>query len=796
MAAGRSLSIATRVSLLLAGLVTVVLFIAGGTLLWYQYLHERELLRQSNRLATTQAAVSLSLPIWNYDGEQIRKILQGLLEDPQVFGVALRDGNKLIGSFQRDAFWNAVETNAEPRGEKALISEQAIFIQEQAVGQVRVFTSQRFLVKRMGSSAFAVVGIIAFIDLLLILGIYGLFWRFVLKPLRGMERFAEGVSKGQPALGGLSGETFQGELASLRRSLERMVDLLSERYRSVARQAAFNRWLAQVLDRFAGSLGARFDIHLNAFLGELAVQLEAEQVFLVQVAPETASWRVTHAWSIEGVDSLSLHRMGGPAGVDPQGEGPILSRERIRLDSSVPSPADPPGAGRPWARLGWKALLQVPLIGSGGAEGPVRGALVATRVSAERAWTDEDEQRLMLFVNAIATALERRQTEAALKESEQRYRALFENSGNAILILQEEVIIDGNDKALSLFGCSREDLLGRPLHRFFPPSQPDGADSASAARSKLRAALAGRGGQTFEWQHARMDGSLFESEVTLNAIQVSSNLFLQAIVRDVTEQRRAEELRRRQTETLLQNDKIMALGELAAGMAHEITQPLSGISLAVQALGLRLNRGEVEASALRDGLKGVGGYVERISRLIEHVRMFSRDRRTEARAVFDAKQSVEHAVHLMGTQYANHGVALLVDLPADPMPVEGNLYELEQVLLNLLANAKYAVDQRHERSGGSSPREIRVRLAREGGKIRLAVRDNGSGIPDAVRKRLFEPFFTTKPVGEGTGLGLSISLGIVTAMKGSLRVDSREGEFTEVMIELPAAEGPAAGGPP
>jgi signal transduction histidine kinase len=89
-----------------------------------------------------------------------------------------------------------------------------------------------------------------------------------------------------------------------------------------------------------------------------------------------------------------------------------------------------------------------------------------------------------------------------------------------------------------------------------------------------------------------------------------------------------------------------------------------------------------------------------------------------------------------------------------------------------------------------------VRIGREGGKIRLAVRDNGSGIPDAVRKRLFEPFFTTKPVGEGTGLGLSISLGIVTSMKGSLRVDSREGEFTEVMIELPAAGDAAAGGPP
>ncbi|MBN8218652.1 MAG: PAS domain S-box protein [Spirochaetes bacterium] len=793
----RSLSIATRVSLVLAGLLTLVLFIAGAVFLWFQYNHEREILRKSNELAATQTAVSLSLPMWNYDGEQIHKILQGLLQDERVNGVALRDGQsgRLIEVFHRDARWSAVESNVEPTGARLLVAERPILVQEQPIGVLKVYSTSRFLEARMRSSSLAILGAIAFIDLLLILGIYGLFSRFVLSPLREMERFAEAVSTGQPARGRLAGAWFHGELGRLRLSLERMVGLLEARYIRVVRQAEYNHWLAQVLERFAGSLGADFDRQLSVFLGELAVLLEVETVALIQFSPDNTTWRATHVWDADGAVGLLGESQGIRIEADGRGENPFSPRERFRIRDPRSAPVGGGVLATVWQRLSCRSLLQVPLLGSRGRENQVRGALAMATRNREKDWTDEDEQGLVLFGNAVANALERRSAESALRESETRYRTLFENAGDAILILQGGVFTGCNARALQVFGCAREELLGRSPADFSPPLQSEGP-SADLVRAKSAAALSGRV-EVFEWKHRRPDGSLFDAEVTLSGIRMGEGIFLQALVRDVTEQKRALELKRRQTESLLQNDKIMALGELAAGMAHEITQPLSGISLSVQALGLRLQRGDTDPAALREGLKGVGGYVERISRLIEHVRMFSRDRRTEVVTVFDARQSVEHAVRLMGTQYANHGVRLQVEVPEVPLPVSGNLYELEQVLLNLLANAKYAVDRKQEKAGEAFRREISLRAGLGDGIVTLAVRDNGSGIPEGVKKRLFEPFFTTKPVGEGTGLGLSISLGIVQSMKGSLRIDSRDGEFTEVTIELPIGPGAqAAGGPP
>ena len=137
---------------------------------------------------------------------------------------------------------------------------------------------------------------------------------------------------------------------------------------------------------------------------------------------------------------------------------------------------------------------------------------------------------------------ELRQAETSLKESETRYRILFENAGDAILIMDGTRFSDCNAQALELFGCSRRDLIGQPPFRFSPLTQPDGCDSEKKARQYIEAALVGQP-QFFQWTHARFDGTEFDAEVALNAIRVGHSEFLQAIVRDITERKRAEKIR-------------------------------------------------------------------------------------------------------------------------------------------------------------------------------------------------------------------------------------------------------------
>jgi|GEM_PF-634497 len=290
-----------------------------------------------------------------------------------------------------------------------------------------------------------------------------------------------------------------------------------------------------------------------------------------------------------------------------------------------------------------------------------------------------------------------------------------------------------------------------------------------------------------------------------------------AIARDVTEAKRLEQLLKQYNETLereverkireldqkhielIQSSKLATLGEMATGIAHELNQPLSGIRLRAQLLLRSLQPDGEAAARLAAGLEEIIGFVDRITRIVNHIRVFARQDEQPFRP-FPPHLSVEGCLSLIGEQLRLHAIEVEVDLPEDLPCVFGEASQIEQVLLNLVGNARDALNAKAEspRVGAvGSPYEKRLRISgvlASPDEVRLSVEDNGPGFDDAVKARLFEPFFTTKPVGQGTGLGLSISYGIVAKHRGRIEVVARPGEGARFDVYLPVAEEPSPGG--
>lgn len=297
------------------------------------------------------------------------------------------------------------------------------------------------------------------------------------------------------------------------------------------------------------------------------------------------------------------------------------------------------------------------------------------------------------------------------------------------------------------------------------------------------------------------------------------NRMTEALRRTQAERERAEEERQRSQHQLLQAEKLAGVGSLAAGMAHEINNPLGGILQNAQLLeyGLDVGDAQTRQALARHGVEepareSLGRYVKaevaehlaaiqdcgrRAARIVRNLLDFSRKSETRIEPQ-DLGRVVEGALALatheydLKQRYDFKQIAIQVDVAPDLPPVPCDAQQIQQVLLNLIKNAAHAMYGQAEARPGYRPR-LDLRIARRDGVATIEVADNGPGVPAAALEHIFEPFYTTKGVDEGTGLGLSISKFIVHDVhKGQLRVESREGEGTRFIIELPLASGAPA----
>ncbi len=246
--------------------------------------------------------------------------------------------------------------------------------------------------------------------------------------------------------------------------------------------------------------------------------------------------------------------------------------------------------------------------------------------------------------------------------------------------------------------------------------------------------------------------------------------------RELNDLRENERMRRELEETqrqLVQAEKIASLGRLAAGVAHEINNPLAGVLIYADILMKELEGKE----QLRKDLEEVISQTLRCKQIVARLLEFSRQSLDE-RVLFDVNEIIGHCVELLQHQSLFHNVEIILDLHSDLPQILGNPGELEQVITNLMLNATDAMEGRG-----------RITISTQSGldmkEVVLTFNDTGPGIPPEIKEKIFEPFFTTKPVGVGTGLGLSVVYGVIHRHGGSIEVSSRPETGTTFIIKLP-----------
>ena len=354
-------------------------------------------------------------------------------------------------------------------------------------------------------------------------------------------------------------------------------------------------------------------------------------------------------------------------------------------------------------------------------------------------------------------------TEASelVRKSEERYRILVEDSPAIICRYRPDLTLTfANKHMAAALGVDAGEVEGINIGRFLSE------DDREVVLQRIARMVPGEpannrevclqlpGNRRAWWVWAQR--GIFDDNGRLIEVQ--------AVSRDDTEIHDARE-------QLYQGAKMATLGEMATGLAHEMNQPLTVMRMALTNLVRRLGADDLSLDYLKDKLHRLESQVNRASKIVDHVRIFGR--RSEIKGVlFDPCEAVVEAVSLVSEGMEQKRIRLETEL-SSVSSVNGHKDRLEQVLINLLLNAQYAVSQRAEKEP-NSPRWVFVHCWEDNENIFITVEDSGGGISEVPLDRIFEPFVTTKPVGEGTGLGLSVSYGIITQMRGQLSVESSD----------------------
>jgi len=437
----------------------------------------------------------------------------------------------------------------------------------------------------------------------------------------------------------------------------------------------------------------------------------------------------------------------------------------------------------------WKGLVRESInIRKDGSTFPVR--LISDIVR-------DENNKPIAIITTCEDITKQKEAEKALRESEERFRSTFYHAAAGMIIIEPNgKIIQVNESFCDMIGFSEKELLKKSITELTHP------EDVNSCLNNIENMLSGE----LEYFHQEerflhKNGSVIWVNISVSSVSddFGQSVYLIAQILDISEMRKVEEeikalnrqleqrvkmelkKRMQQQQLLIQKSKLESLGKLAAGIAHEINQPLAGISMSLDNILFNLSQNNFSEEYLKTKLDSVFKDIDRIRHIINHVRIFSRDQKSALLEEVNINEAVLNALSMVKTQYQNHEIDIELNLKENIGFTKGNKYKLEQVVLNLLTNAKDAIEEK----SAFSRKEIKIRTYDNVSKVFLEVEDNGVGISEDRIENIFDPFYTTKDPEKGTGLGLSIIYGIVKEMHGDISVKSEVGKFTKFTVKLP-----------
>jgi polar amino acid transport system substrate-binding protein len=736
--------------------VTTVFLALGAAEYFLEKRDDYNQLYSELAITVDQLAQGLVLPLWNLDTDLAVKIAESAMRNRAVSAVRITAPGipgTVVSLIRNDQGSPSLGEPTE-ESDQRIAQQKEIFHGEQLLGHVEVFFTTRYARDALYFFLIVLVGKTVFVNVLLVTSLYLILNRQVTRPLKAVEAYALAVSAGEPGNAKVPGSVFLIEFENLRIAIENMVEELKARYHELD-QSKNALMVAEKRYR---------DIFENALMG--IFQSTPDGRFLAaNTAMATLLGYETPKELIEAVTDIERQVY----------EEPETRQELRRL-------------------LSLHGEVAGHLIRFKRRDGETRWGMMHARVM-------HDPDGNVLFEGMIEDFTERRRAEKELAASEEKFRNIVDSSPMAMYFYRLEpdgrlVLTGVNPAADVVMGFPHQALVGRTIEEVFPHL------AGTPVPERYRQVAKGEiGPQSYqaafqdERRSANHDIHVFRTGPAAIAVDIL----------DITERVRLQEM-------MIQSEKMASVGGLAAGMAHEINNPLSSILQAAQVSLMQLDptvpanmaaaeecgcsletvRCYLEKRRVLKFLAGIQEAGKRAAQIVASMLEFSRKSESR-RALANINDVLDKSVELASTdydlkkKYDFRHITITRDYAPELPEVSCTRTEIEQVILNLLKNAAQAMAGHPPGEGGPS---IALRTSRHDDTVRIEVADNGPGMVEAVRRRVFEPFFTTKEPGQGTGLGLSVSYFIITANHGgAICVESEPGKGARFIIDLPIGEG-------